>query len=87
MHEDGLEDGIANDLVNAGLPKSQIVLGFHPPEVRPHTEFAVNSFGDRLFGTIMLHPDFTVNNIDMNTTTINSGMVIFHSFLSGEISK
>lgn len=42
IHRDGLEDGIANDLVRAGIPKSQIVLGFHPPEVRPHTEFAVS---------------------------------------------
>ncbi|MBZ8181812.1 XisI protein [Oscillatoria salina] len=42
IHRDGTEDGIANDLVAAGIPKNQIVLGFHPPEIRPHTEFAVN---------------------------------------------
>ncbi|MEM1167760.1 MAG: XisI protein [Cyanobacteria bacterium P01_H01_bin.35] len=42
IHRDGLEDGIALDLVNAGIPKNKIVLGFHPPEVRPYTEFAVN---------------------------------------------
>ncbi|MDY7024497.1 MAG: XisI protein [Cyanobacteriota bacterium] len=42
IHRDGLEDGIANDLVRAGIPKDKIVLGFHPPEVRTHTEFAVN---------------------------------------------
>jgi XisI protein len=42
VHRDGLEDGIANDLVAAGIPKSQIVLGFHPEDVRPYTEFAVN---------------------------------------------
>ncbi|MEB3278412.1 MAG: XisI protein [Lyngbya sp.] len=42
IHEDGLEDGIADDLLRAGIPKSQIVLGFHPPDVRPYTEFAVN---------------------------------------------
>jgi len=41
IHRDGLEDGIAEDLLRAGVPKSQIVLGFHPPDVRPHTEFAV----------------------------------------------
>lgn len=41
IHEDGLEDGIATDLLRAGISKSQIVLGFHPPEVRPYTEFAV----------------------------------------------
>ena len=42
IHRDVIEDGIANDLVRAGLPKSKIVLGFHPPDVRPFTEFAVN---------------------------------------------
>ena len=41
IHRDGTEDGIANDLVAAGIPKDKIVLGFHPPEIRPHTEFAV----------------------------------------------
>lgn len=41
IHEDGLEDGIAEDLLRLGIPKEQIVLGFHPPEVRPYTEFAV----------------------------------------------
>ncbi|MGK7929053.1 MAG: XisI protein [Spirulina sp.] len=42
IHRDGLEDGIANDLVRAGIPKSQIVLGFHPPKIRTYTEFAVS---------------------------------------------
>lgn len=42
IHRDGLEDGIANELVKAGIPKTQIVLGFHPPNIRPYTEFAVN---------------------------------------------
>ena len=42
IQEDGLEDGIATDLVRAGIPKSQIVLGFHSPEVRPYTEFAIS---------------------------------------------
>ena len=41
IHEDGLEDGIADDLLRAGIPPEKIVLGFHPPEVRPHTGFAV----------------------------------------------
>lgn len=42
IHRDGLEDGIANDLVRVGIPKSQIVLAFHPPEIRAHTEFAIS---------------------------------------------
>lgn len=41
IHQDGIEDGIANDLVDAGIPKERIVLAFHPPEIRPYTEFAV----------------------------------------------
>ena len=41
IHEDGLEDGIADDLLRSGISKEKIVLGFHPPEVRPHTGFAV----------------------------------------------
>jgi hypothetical protein len=41
VQRDGTEDGIANRLVEAGIPKSRIVLAFHPPDVRPHTEFAV----------------------------------------------
>ncbi|MGK7902145.1 MAG: XisI protein [Hormoscilla sp.] len=42
IHRDGIEDGIANELVAAGVPKQDIVLAFHPPEIRPYTEFAVS---------------------------------------------
>lgn len=31
---------VAEDLVAAGIPKSSIVLGFRPPELRPHTGYA-----------------------------------------------
>ncbi len=41
IQRDGTEDGIAGDLVRAGIPKKEIVLGFQPPSIRPHTEFAV----------------------------------------------
>jgi XisI protein len=41
IQRDGTEDGIANELVQAGIPKEAIVLGFHEPEIRPHTGFAV----------------------------------------------
>jgi hypothetical protein len=40
IHHDGVEYGIATDLEHAGVPKSDIVLGFHPPAVRPYTEYA-----------------------------------------------
>ncbi|MFN8444915.1 MAG: XisI protein [Caldilineaceae bacterium] len=41
IEEDGLEQGIATDLLEAGIAKEEIVLAFHPPEMRPYTEFAV----------------------------------------------
>ena len=41
IHYDGIEDGITDELVEAGVPKDSIVLAFHPPYVRPHTGYAV----------------------------------------------
>jgi hypothetical protein len=41
IQRDGTERGIANELVEAGIPKDQIVLGFRSAEVRKHTDFAV----------------------------------------------
>jgi hypothetical protein len=41
IEEDWTEEGIATELVKAGVPKEDIVLGFHPPQLRPATEFAV----------------------------------------------
>jgi XisI protein len=41
IQRDGTEDGIAIELVMAGIPKDEIVLAFHPAEIRQHTEFAV----------------------------------------------
>lgn len=41
IQHDGTEEGIACELVAAGIPKGHIVLGFKPPEQRKHTEFAV----------------------------------------------
>ena len=40
IQRDSTEYGIARELVAAGIPKEQIVLGFHPVDVRPHTEYA-----------------------------------------------
>jgi hypothetical protein len=40
IHYDGIEDGITDELVAAGVPKDRIVLAFHPPTVRPHTGYA-----------------------------------------------
>ncbi|MGV0024534.1 element excision factor XisI family protein [Phormidesmis priestleyi] len=41
VEEDWTEDGIATDLVQAGVPKEDIVLAFHEPKMRQYTEFAV----------------------------------------------
>jgi len=41
LQTDNTEHGIAPELVEAGIPKSSIVLAFRPPEVRKHTEYAV----------------------------------------------
>lgn len=40
IQEDWTEHGVASDLETAGVPKSDIVLGFQPPRVRPYTEYA-----------------------------------------------
>jgi len=40
IEEDWTEEGIATDLLQAGVPNEDIVLAFQPPEMRPYTEFA-----------------------------------------------
>ncbi len=41
VQSDNTEDGIAYDLEEFGIPKSDIVLAFHPESVRQHTGYAV----------------------------------------------
>lgn len=41
VEEDWTEGGVADELVRAGVPRSDIVLAFHPPELRHLTDFAV----------------------------------------------
>jgi hypothetical protein len=38
---DNTEEGIATELVAAGIPKESIVLAFYPPSVREIGEFAI----------------------------------------------
>jgi hypothetical protein len=40
IQRDGTEEGIANELVEAGIPREQIVLAFRHPDTRRHTGFA-----------------------------------------------
>ncbi|MEA5497565.1 XisI protein [Limnoraphis robusta Tam1] len=42
IQHDGTEDGVALELVAAGIPKEKIVLGFKPPSERKYTEFATH---------------------------------------------
>jgi hypothetical protein len=37
----GTDAPIADELVQAGIPREDIVLAFHPPHLRQYTEFAV----------------------------------------------
>lgn len=39
IQHDGTAPGVALDLVEAGVPRKDIVLGFRPAEVRPHTGY------------------------------------------------
>ena len=41
IQRDGTEEGIVTELLNAGIPKDRIVLGFRSPEMRQYTEYAV----------------------------------------------
>lgn len=38
---DDTEEGVSTELVEAGVPKEDIVLGFRHPKIRQHTGFAV----------------------------------------------
>jgi serine/threonine protein kinase len=39
IQQDGTEIGIANQLVELGVPPQDIILAFHEPEVRQYTDF------------------------------------------------
>lgn len=41
IEEDWTEDGVATNLLEAGIPKEDIVLAFHSPEMRSYSEFAM----------------------------------------------
>lgn len=40
IEQDLTEDGIASELLEAGVPNEDIVLAFHAPDLRQYTEFA-----------------------------------------------
>jgi arginine decarboxylase-like protein len=40
IEEDWTEDGVATDLLQKGITREEIVLAFHPPHLRQHTEFS-----------------------------------------------
>ena len=41
IENDWTEEGLATGLLEHGVPAEDVVLAFHPPEMRTHTEFAV----------------------------------------------
>ena len=41
IQRDGTEQGLANEFINAGIPKAHIVLGYRTSEIRKHTGLAV----------------------------------------------
>ena len=41
IQHDGTETGVANKLVELGVPKQDIVLAFQAPYKRPYTDFAI----------------------------------------------
>lgn len=41
IQHDGIEEGVAEELVKAGIPRDHIVLAFKPPDVRKLTDYAV----------------------------------------------
>lgn len=41
IQRDESEDGVAQELVAAGIPKSSIVLGFKPADMRSYTGYAI----------------------------------------------
>jgi len=41
IQHDGTEEGVANELLKAGISRDQIVLAFKAPDLRRHTDFAV----------------------------------------------
>jgi XisI protein len=48
---DDTEEGVATDLLAAGVPKEDIVLGFRHPRVRQYTEFGTG-FSDKDEGNV-----------------------------------
>jgi hypothetical protein len=45
IQDDDTEEGVATDLLAAGIPKEDIVLGFRHPNVRQYTEFGTGLSG------------------------------------------
>ena len=40
IENDWTDEGLANELVEKGISAQNVVLAFHPPDMRVHTEFA-----------------------------------------------
>ncbi|MCI0397242.1 MAG: XisI protein [Chloroflexi bacterium] len=42
IQHDGTEEGVAEKLVEAGIPRERIVLAYKPHEIRPYMDFAIS---------------------------------------------
>lgn len=41
IEEDWTEQGVVTDLLESGVPDSDVVLAFHPPHLRQYTDYAI----------------------------------------------
>jgi hypothetical protein len=41
LQHNGTEQDVAQELVDAGIPRERVVLGLHSPQARPYTDYAV----------------------------------------------
>lgn len=63
IQRDGTEEGIASELLKAGVPKERIVLGFRSPERRKLTELTVV---EEAHGAYLLREDTALNDSRWN---------------------
>jgi hypothetical protein len=47
IQHDGTEEGIANRLVEMGVPKQDIILAFHEPYIRQFTDFGTGEASEK----------------------------------------
>ncbi len=69
---DQTEEGVATDLLDANVPKDDIVLGFHPQNVRKYTEFA------DIPDPIVEDPDFQPSQVSSMASRVEESPSLSH---------